>query len=295
MSHTSFSCPVTGDFTLSYHEGDQRQPKVSRRLATEVAAPAGGSIHSTLEDMVRWVSFNLNGAKTPGLEVIEKQTLREIHSPQVIVGADSSAPSPGAAYAMGWFVDSYNGYARLSHGGDVHDVNSSIVLFPDLGLGLVSFVNFCGPKLARLMNEHAFDALMGLKPVQTLESKLAQYEAMIESARERRATARRVRGTTPSHALQDYAGTYVHAAYGRIDIERDDATLVLRRGNLHLPLQHWHYDAWVVAESDWFDAHKPHTFDCTNRILFEMSMDGEIVTISVPFESDVPPIRFARQ
>ena len=295
MNNTGFILPPTDNITLSYHENGHRDLILTQRLSGEVTAPSGGSIHSTVLDMARWVLFNLRGGKSTDRNLITAQTLAEIQSPQILTSMDQGAPTPNAAYGLGWFIDKYNDRARISHGGDLHDVNSNVMLFPEQGVGIVSFINFGRPQLSRLINQHAFDLIMDLKPTQTLEETLAQYEKRIEDTRERVAAARRVENTSPSHALNDYAGVYRHPGYGSIEIRRQDQDLVLRRNALILPLQHWHYDAWVAKDNDNFAIDYRHAFDRASRIVFDTSADGEIAAVSIQLEITVAPIRFEKE
>src|SRR5437764_15212024 len=124
MRNTLFAVPRSSDVTSSYHENSHRELVATRRLATEVAAPSGGAMHSTVEDMALWMLFNLRGGRQEGCSLIKPQTLLEIQSPQMPARTDPSCPTPHASYAMGWFVDTYNSRVRLSHGGYLHDVNS---------------------------------------------------------------------------------------------------------------------------------------------------------------------------
>lgn len=295
MHATGFALPPTDNVTLSYHENSYRDLKPTERLATEVTGPSGGSIHSTVLDMAVWVSWNLNGGNVLGRPLVKSQTLCEIHSPQVLTGSDPSAPTANAAYALGWFVYVYNGHHCLSHGGYLHDVCSDVMFFPRKRLGIVSFTNFGFPNLAKLLNYHTFDLLMGLEPVQTLEEKLAEYEKNVVDTRQRNDLLRRVENTSPSHPLEDYAGVYAHLGYGKIRILRNGRDLMFQRNRLVLPLQHWHYDAWVAKDSGIFYIHIAHAFDAASRFVFETNADGEIDAVSIPLEPAVAPIRFEKE
>lgn len=294
MSHTSTALPAIDNVTVSYHENSRRELVATRRLATEVTAPSGGAVYSTVEDMAQWMLFNLSGGRVNKRSLIQPRTLAELHSAQVVIGADPSAPSPNAAYGLGWFVDFYNGFDRVSHGGYLHDVNSEVMLFPSQGLGIVAFSNFGPPSIARQIIQHAFDLLMELNPVRPFEETLAEYEMKIVDTRLRNASVRRVDGTSLSHRLDEYAGSYAHPAYGRIDIRKVGSSLVLLRNNLEFLLEHWHYDVWVIAENDLFPIQKPHAFDRASRIPFETGVDGHITAFSLQLEPAVSPIRFAR-
>jgi len=296
MSSTGFVMPATGSVSLSYHENGRRELIPTRRLKADLTGPSGGSIHSTVLDMTRWITFNLQGGQMDGRALIKPQTLAEIHTPQMVVlPTDLAAPSPGAPYAMGWFVDSYNGHARVSHGGYLFDVSSEVSLFPKDGIGIVSFTNFGCQRLSRLINKYAFDLIMGLKTQLTFEDKLASYEKEVRDTRERNTSVRRVMNTSPSHPLDDYRGSYSHPGYGTIEIRRHDDELVLRRGELDVPLQHWHYDVWAPKDNDEFVIHTQHVFERANRLSFETNPDGAITVLSMVIEPAVGPARFAKQ
>jgi CubicO group peptidase (beta-lactamase class C family) len=294
MASTGFTLPAGDVGSVSYHEDSGRKLLLSERLACDVTAPSGGSIHSTVLDMARWIAFNLSGGTEGGRPLIQAPTLLEVHSPQVVARTDTSAPSPTAAYAIGWFVDTYNGRRRIGHGGYLHDVNSEVTLFPEDDIGIVSFTNFGFPTLARLINQYAFDLIQGLSPVQTFEEKLAQYEAKVAETRSRLASIRRVENTSPSHRLDDYAGTYAHTGYGGIEILQRQDELIFKRNSLMLPLEHWHYDTWVAQDTGRFFIHVAHAFDRASRLMFETDPDGSIVAISIRLEPAVAPIRFEK-
>jgi len=198
-------------------------------------------------------------------------------------------------YAMGWFVDTYNGHSRIAHGGYLHDINSEVMIFSADRIGIVSFTNFGFPALARMINQHVFDLIMGLETVPSARNKLDEYgsENQGQSQTPRFSVPRK--GHRPAHPAGDYAGRYDHPGYGRFEITHDGGLLTLKRNNLVLPLEHWHYDAWVAQDVGIFYLHARHAFDTSSRILFETSADGAIVAFSIPLEPAVAPIRFVKQ
>jgi hypothetical protein len=119
--------------------------------------------------------------------MLESRTLQEIHTPCILAGADQGAPSERAAHALGWFVDTYQGERRISHRRYLHDVQSSVMLFPESDVGLVSFSNFGPVGVASVLNERGFDVLFDRAPSSSLEGKIKEYE-------------RRVRGRVPPNA-----------------------------------------------------------------------------------------------
>jgi hypothetical protein len=60
----------------------------------------------------------------------------------------------------------------------------------------------------------------------------------------------RVAGTTPSHALDDYAGEFEHPAYGVITVARRDAGLTFEFHGIKMPLGHFHYDRFDTPDDE---------------------------------------------
>ncbi len=294
MTSTSFKLPTSGEATRSYQENSERDLVPTRRFCTESIAPAGGTIHSTVEDMARWLALNLNGGKLRERALLRPQVIAECHRPQVVTGDDPSALHPNGTYAAGWFVDTYNGSARLSHGGLLHGVNSSVMMFPEWGLGIVSFVNFAASRMARVINQYVFDLVLGNAPEQHVNAYLVEYEAKVASTRRRNSSVPRVEGTTPAHGLDAYAGTYVHPAYGEIAILCSDMGLELRRNSMSLVLEHWHFESWIAVQSDLFEIQAPHPFDRAGRIKFESNVDGRVCALGIRLEPSVLPVRFVK-
>lgn len=296
MRHTQCGRPKQGNVTLAYHENARRKILPTQLRASEVTAPSGGSIHSTVVDMTRWMLFNLERGAVGRRQLIRESTLEQLHAPQVVVGDRPLAGlSPEGAYALGWLVDSYNGHKRISHGGYLDDVNSSLMLFPSLGIGLVCFVNFGCAVLAPLINQHVFDAMMGQTPVRTFEEALAQYETKIENARRRIESVERVANTRPSQPLSTYAGEYQNAGYGRMTINRRGDRLTLLWNDVRLKLKHWHYDVWIAEDDDRWAIHQPHAFDGACAIQFHSDARGRIAMMTIPLEPEVAPILFSKQ
>ena len=293
MRATRFGRPDSGNVTSSYLENERRQLLASPYFSTQAAAPAGGSIHSTVLDMARWMMFNLGGAAR-GSTLLRPDSLRELHTPQISMGVDPSARKVNASYAIGWTVDSYNGRPRLSHGGYVHALHSEVLLFPRDDVGVVAFTNFGPPMLALLIAEHVFDLLMGFRPMYALEERLQQYEQKIADTRKLHEIVRH-RGAAPcTRALSDYAGTYLHPAYGAISITADGGALSFHRNRLNLALEHRQGDIWSFGYSELFEIHQPHPFDLSSELAFEASVEDMIDAVHIRLEPAVAAIRFAK-
>jgi CubicO group peptidase (beta-lactamase class C family) len=283
------------NITCSYHETVARELVRTQRMESQsLLAPAGSAIHSTIEDMARWAAFNLEGGTVQGKALIKPKTLADIHAPELSARFDPSCPTPHAGYGMGWFIDTHHGHLRIGHGGYLDDVNGEVSLYPEHHFGVISCTNFGCPHLARVINQYVFELALGVTHVETYEDRLVQYERDIKTNQARLAAVPRRTGTMPSHVLEAYTGRYTHPAYGTLEITVSDTGLQLRRQNLSLSLEHWHYEAWVTHGLDELAIHEPHAFDTASRVLFETDADGAVAAVSLPLEPAVAPIRFAR-
>lgn len=295
MRDTDFSPPPHVPTTVPYHESLERELYVTECFSAEPIGPAGGSIYSTVIDMGKWISLNLSSGKVSGREIIAEAALESVHLPSILMGDDPAAPSPNASYGFGWFVDLFNGLRRISHTGHLHDVNTSVMFFPETGIGLVSFINFASSRIATLINEHVLSRISSSLSVQPLEDALTLYENKIAANRRRLDQQSRIANTTFSHTIDEYVGNYAHPGYGKLRIERSGQDLVFSRGRLVLPLEHWHYDTWTVRENNMFEIHKPQPFDGSARFVFGLRADGAVDGFSIKLDPTVPDVWFAKR
>ncbi|MDX1661040.1 MAG: serine hydrolase, partial [Gemmatimonadota bacterium] len=99
----------------------------------EALAPAGG-IASTLEDMGRWIAFQIR-ARAGLEERLSRAAAEGLQRP------GWTFPS-GNAYGMGWFVESPEGVGEVvSVGGEVDGYTADVVFAPDRGVGVVAMTN----------------------------------------------------------------------------------------------------------------------------------------------------------
>jgi len=298
MDRTVAFRPRTGNVTASYREDRRRNIVPSSWLSAETTGPAGGLLHSTVLDMTKWAVFNLPAATPGATRPISEASLAEIHKPQVLVREDAVAPSPNAAYAMGWFVDTFCGHRRVAHAGLLDEVSSEIALLPDLDLGLISFTNCGSTAPARVLNETVLSELLGIPSSSRLQHHLKEYERKVSNLSASSTSAPRIPGTRPSHRTEDYGGVYWHPGYGELEIVARDERLKLHRGiedGFIVPLEHWHFDAWVAESEDQFGIYESSPFSRATPVRFETGAAGEIAAMIIQFEPTTQPIRFMRR
>ena len=292
MGRATFSVAASeldGDHALAYREHDDVLERIPFR-AIDAMGPAG-SINSSVHEMLSWARFQLGDGAVGGSRILSQATLREMHTPQTVVGG---YPDTGdrllESYGLGWMLRAYRGHYQVEHGGAIDGFSALVSLYPLDGLGVVVLANTDGTGLPVLLERHIADRLLGLEPRPWLADGLAEKraaEAAADAAEDRRATTR-VEGTSPARPLADYAADYDHPAYGTMRVTVDGDRLVADLHGLTTPLEHWHYEVFMGTADGTEPSLEGLTFS------FATDPAGRLASLGVPLEAEVDPIVFER-
>jgi CubicO group peptidase (beta-lactamase class C family) len=275
------------DFAWPHEERKEKLQRIPFRNITNVG-PAG-AINSNAEDLAKWLLFHLGNGKVGEKQVVRKETLDELHRPVMATGEPVERPEISSpSYALGWFVDSYRGHRRVHHGGAIDGFITMVAFFPDDDLGVAITVN-AASALPGIATNTLADKLLGLPAIDWSGEALLKRKAGKEVAKEAKAKKTSVRhpGTKPSHPIDEYAGEYEDAAYGRLTIRVKGGKLEGQFGNTTFPLEHWHYDVWnaLPGEDPVFEDMK---------LNFRCDAKGNVAEIAAPFEPAVADIVFRK-
>jgi len=293
MMRTNFSVAQSqkdDDFAYPYRENDEHKIERIPFRPIDLIGPAG-SVNSCVNDMSRWLLFNLSSGRLGDKQLINPATLTDVQSPHMTMGQTPERPEISqATYGMGWVIDTYRGHRRIAHGGGIDGFITSVMLFPDDDLGLVSFNNGQSG-ISHLINQHAADRILGLEAIDWLGEAKEKRQKRIEVEQEekKRKQATKVPNTQPSHPLSAYAGNYYHAGYGTLKITLADDTLKLTYNGIVSLLEHWHYDVWNGAKTE-----DDPTFE-NQKFLFRSDVDGNIAAVESTFEPRATPIVFEKR
>lgn len=265
---------------------DAIQPIPFRELPE--VAPAG-AINSNLDDMAKWVAFHLNGGKAGGKQLVSPGNVQELHMPHMVMSDPLKYPELlHMSYGMGWFIQPYRGHNHVHHGGNIDGFSALVSFLPREQIGVVAFANQNGSSLPTLATFNVFDRLLGLEPADW-NARFWQDHLEFKAATKRgqaKAEAERKPNAPSTHALAEYAGEYNHPGYGVLTIAEANEKLTLCFNGLELPLKHMHYDVFQ-ARYELFDMDLP--------ISFGIDYNGNLATLTAPFEPNVAPIVFQRR
>lgn len=292
MTGCNFSVDVSeqqSDYSLPYNKNKDEVVEEIPFREIKAVAPAG-AINAGVVDMAKWVEFQLNNGKVGDEELVSLGQLAYMHTPHMTIEQPSSDNDRlTMGYGLGWFLESYRGHFMSSHGGGIDGFTALVTLFPNDNIGIVSLSNLTGTPLPTFVNLYAADLLLGLEPIDRHDQammRMTQAQAMMK-ANEGLEEAERVKGTKPSHKLEDYVGEYEHPAYGILSVSLKDGKLV---GSLHGitgALEHWHYDVFKMSVED-------IPGEQSMLLTFETNSRGDIDKLHAPLEPMVDEIVFER-
>jgi Domain of unknown function (DUF3471) len=200
--------------------------------------------------MSHWLIALMNDGKYEDKQVLPPSVLKAtlepaIPLPNVLGETKGYWEAVNGVYGMGRQTVSYRGHLLAKHGVALDGFYSQVSFMPQDRIGVLLFVigEHCSA-LSDALTEHVYERLLGLNFTPwtdrwldvRIKNKKAGTEARAKSG------ADRVPDTKPSHPLEDYAGDYVHAAYGTLHIALTNDQLQFDFHKMRFPMSHFHYD-----------------------------------------------------
>lgn len=258
--------PGKPNVAVPHAEIDDSVRVVSIRT-TDPIAPAG-SVWSSVHDMSIWMRFMLDSGRVGNKRLVKPETFREIVAPEMRAPMNEypalqlSRPH-FFSYALGWFVQDYQGETVWMHTGSIDGMIAIIGLLPAQRAGVYVLANLDHAELRHALMYRAFDMFEGNPPRDwsaELQTLFADMRSKAEAARAKRDSTR-AKNTHPSLPLASYVGTFVDSAYGKVDIALDGDTLRFRfvKGDLQ-PLEHVAYDTFRVKAKNTLEPDPMVTF-----------------------------------
>ncbi len=299
-SNTSvIDMPGSGDFAWPYEVRNDEPGRVPFRNIDSVG-PAG-SINSSVTEMLRYIDTRIGGGESGDVRIVSEEQERQIKRPHSVSSGGISGPiypelGP-STYGLGLAVSSYRGHRVVNHGGGIDGFISQMAWLPDAGVGVMALTNGAGAAnpVPDLVMRRLFDELTGLDPIDwnaRVRERIAEGLAQAEAEREKVA-ASRVPGTSPSHGLDDYAGTYVHPGYGTVQVAVGEQGLEVTFDQFRAGLKHHHYDVFELDEEALPEADRSEGV-LQGLVAFRMSKAGTIISVELPLEPAGADIVFER-
>jgi len=235
------------------------QVRVIENASVDPVAPAG-AVWSSISDMSKWMQFVLDGGRANGRRLLSEKTAAELFTPQTIAPFEmyptTRLTKPHwMTYGLGWFQQDYHGRAVDFHTGSIDGMVAIHGLIRDERLGVYVLANLDHAELRHAIMYSVFDRYGAHTDRDWSAEFLKLYSDLAKTADEERhkQEAARVKGTSPSLALDKYAGTYTDPLHGRVDVTLEGGALHLHYGTAFVgALEHWHYNTFrAVWQAAW--------------------------------------------
>jgi CubicO group peptidase (beta-lactamase class C family) len=225
---------------------------------------SAGAIISSANDMAQWLMLNLNRGISQNDTLIPTEQQNLLWTPHNSFKLSESAKRsiPGrqfAGYGLGWGVMDYFGHMIVSHGGGYDGMYSRVAMMPDEKIGVVVLTNtmegIATPLTYYIFNQFIEEDTRDWSGEYLEKAKKDTHHK--DAVAER--VAKRKEGTSTTHTLENYTGTYHDPLYGNITISKKGEQLRIdfeEAPLLSATLNHWHYDTFEIKwdeEHAWFD------------------------------------------
>jgi hypothetical protein len=155
-------------------------------------------------------------------------------------------------------------------------MRTHVGLIPEEDLGVVVITNLNNSWIPQVVLFHIFDAFLGAGGKDWNDAMHAVFLEEEREGEERRAReeASRVRGTSPSHGLDAYVGSYSDTLYGEARVNRENGALILEVGPSFVgELEHWHFDTFRAR---WRDLQLGRAW-----VEFRLNREGKVTEMEV--------------
>lgn len=248
-------------------------------------APAG-AINSSVSDISKWIKLQLNNGRYGAVQIFSADRSREMWSPNTLQGVSSHSEelfptTHFKAYAMGWGVFDYLGRKIVSHSGGYDGMISYTCLVPEERFGFVILTN----KNSSLFNPLVYktlDMFLGGKNTDWSSMMLDDNKKHTEMEKKNSIEEehKRVKDSSPTLALKEYAGLYGGDLYGnaQVTIENGELKLIFAPApQFNAILKHWQYDTFSIQFAEFPSLPK-------GKVSFVINAQGKVEAMRV----DVP-------
>ncbi|MCF2860149.1 serine hydrolase [Pseudoalteromonas sp. SMS1] len=243
----------------------------------------GDLINCHIEGMAKWAKLHLSkGQLSNGEALISPQRQHEMWQPvtlqPVSYMAKTYSQTHFQAYGLGWRLMDFHGHMHVSHGGAVQGMASHMAFLPELDVAVIALTNQWS-RAAQGLTATILESYITEKPTDYIDLYIDgknRYKARQKSQKPAtEPTTTQI--TTPTLALEDYAGSYHDTWYGEVSIKKQADQLHIkfsRSDALEGTLLHLHGNRFIAKWND-------RTLNADAYVNFEMDFEGKVKTIKM--------------
>jgi CubicO group peptidase (beta-lactamase class C family) len=289
---------MADDVALPYRDkGGERRAIPFRNI--DPMAPAG-SINSCVEDMSKYLLMHLAMGKHGEKQLLARSQAEEMQAPQMVIPLAGQKQNPfitpgDDSYGLGFTVGRHRGERMVSHGGSIDGFLAQLAFLPQKKVGVVVLTNLTKRDFApvpMVVVHEVFERMLGQTGIDWRERGRQMTKNAVKQRDERKARLAkdRKKDTTPTHKLEELAGTYEHPAHGPLQVKADDKGLKLVFSGATVAARHYHFNTFEVFDTD----EHPAAMLEDRQVTFHVGRDGRIDRVAVQLELGVGDFVFRR-
>ncbi|HQR08868.1 MAG TPA: serine hydrolase domain-containing protein [Gemmatales bacterium] len=116
------------------------------------------NLHSNIEDMARWIMFNLNRGELDGKRLLADTSFEVMWKPVIDI-------KPPEKMGLCWFLNESKGERMIKHFGSDDGFLTAVLMFPDKRLGIIILINSDNAPLRYLIQQSIAVALGRTKDI----------------------------------------------------------------------------------------------------------------------------------
>ncbi|RKO88325.1 beta-lactamase/transpeptidase-like protein [Blyttiomyces helicus] len=277
--------PYTPDHARSFDEEGNLMPYEAD--GGSLPPTSAGAMSSSANDAGQWLRALLGRGSLSGTQLVNETTFQQLTQPHKTMDSPRTKEYGYTSYGLAWIISEYRGHHSVSHTGSTSGFKTALRFFPDDDLAYIIMTNTIARSLSTVLDEVISERLLFPEIPQSLKWSDVERETLRAAAETERLAVEkrrlsRLNGTSPSHPLDDYVGTYTHPAYGRFKITRPTPTSDILHGRVINPgsviainLTHWHLDVFAI------------TGDTADVVFETEASTGAIDALVIPLEPSV--------
>jgi CubicO group peptidase (beta-lactamase class C family) len=236
-------------------------------------ANAAISAYASARDVGKWLQFQLGDGTSGGKRLVSAASFGETHTPQMVLrfeGMDREmhTETTHMSYGMAWVLYDYRGEQLVSHGGVIDGARVQLTMVPRKKIAIAVMCNLHRTYMNQALTYTLLDQMLGSPKKDWnahLQKVVRKYEAEA-AAKVAKELAERHKDTKPSRELSAYAGSYSHPAYGDLTVKLERGQLVLAWNRFNGPLEHFHYDTFVLRDKALEEPYVQFTLDVDGKV-----------------------------
>lgn len=278
------------DYAKAYHLNEKDKKVIEVPHYRFQGMEPAGSISSNAIDMAQWLKLWINNGESNSKKILSSEYISDATKIHMAMGNPISLGQKfdvhTFGYGLGWMIRMYKGKMQIEHGGNIDGFSTTVSYFPFDSIGIFVSVNQGGSAAANIIRNIIADRLLKVKKTYWLTELAPDLNAQDTTTTH---DLMQIKGTSLTHGIESYTGSYENIGYGTHVIDLIKDTLTWKAGIQTYKLLHYHYNTFKIVDS------LTKSDNEGLKLNFRINAAGKISGFDIPLEqTSTTPIFFKK-